>query len=87
MALRTYRCSADSFQVLWLVYLFQVSVKLLLGLFITFGRWVKRHCVKNNPQFLREIVESFLGGHGEKEREELTEESIGLAKKFVQAFP
>ena len=43
-------------------------MKVLLGLFVTVGRWVKRHCVKNNPQFLREIVESFLGGHGEKER-------------------
>ena len=42
-------------------------MKLLLGLFVTFGRWMKRHCVKNSPQFLREIVESFLGGHREKE--------------------
>lgn len=54
-------------RVLWLIYLFQVSVKLLLGLFVTFGRWMKRHCVKNSPQFLREIVESVLGGHREKE--------------------
>lgn len=42
-------------------------MKLVLGLFVTCGRWLKRHCVKNSLQFLRDIVESFLGGHREKE--------------------
>ena len=42
-------------------------MKLVLGLFVSCGRWLKRHCVKNSFQFLRDIVEFFLGGHREKE--------------------